>query len=148
MKLQIDPKRTIISCIFAAIFAAGIFFLAVHQSFLTWPWNFVPYLVIGVYIVLTTAFFILTLKSSYYILEKKSVIVRRFRKDLRYNFYDIIYIDQEKSEKKRMIYFFTRQGHTRYLTFDKEGLLYKVMLEKCPLMSKEDFEAKYPGVRF
>ena len=34
-----------------------------------------------------------------------------------------------------------------YLVFDKNGELYKTALEKCPLISKEEFCRRFPNIK-
>ena len=149
MKLKINPTRIIVSFIFASLFVGAALFGICYHMFLfeTWDWRQITIIVF--YVVSTIGFLLFALLSNYYILERKYVEVHRFKKVLVYSFSDIIYIEEEKSKKEKVIHFYTRQGHTRYLTFDQKGLLYKAMLEKCQnRLTKEEFYTKYPNVKF
>ena len=148
MKLYIPRYKTILTFLAAFIFLGAALFGICFWIFLDWPWDFRQPLIIGLWLLSSIVFLILSLTANYYVLNKKYIMVKRLGKELYYYFSDVVYIDEEKSEKKKMIHFFTRQGHTRYLTFDKEGLIYKTMLEKATnRISKEEFEKKYPDVR-
>lgn len=148
MKLEISIFRTTITFIITAIVAGAIMFGCCYQIFLTWPWDFVPYLLISLYLIGGIILYVCTIKFNYYILNKKYVTVRKYKKELVYYFSDIIYIDEEKSKKQKIIHFFTNKGHIRYLTFDKKGILYQAMLEKCSnRLTKEEFIEKFPNVK-
>ena len=56
--------------------------------------------------------------------------------------------EPEDGAKKKTVTFYTRQGHARYLIFDRKGLLYKVMIANCTnRLTKEEFHQKYPKVK-
>ncbi|MBR0295696.1 MAG: hypothetical protein IJQ67_07375 [Bacilli bacterium] len=148
MKLKISPLRTIVSFLLAFLFLGVALFFMCWTIFFDFPWDFRQPLIIGLWVVSGIVFLILSLTQNYYILSKKYVTVKRYTKELIYYFADVIYIDEEKSTKKKMIHFYTRQGHPRYLNFDRKGILYQTMLEKCEnRMSKEEFERTHPDVK-
>ena len=148
MKLKISPLRTIVSFLLAFLFLGVALFFMCWTIFFDFPWDFRQPLIIGLWVVSGIVFLILSLTQNYYILSKKYVTVKRYTKELIYYFADVIYIDEEKSMKKKMIHFYTRQGHPRYLNFDRKGILYQTMLEKCEnRMSKEEFERTHPDVK-
>ena len=148
MKLKISPLRTIVSFLLAFLFLGVALFFMCWTIFFDFPWDFRQPLIIGLWVVSGIVFLILSLTQNYYILSKKYVTVKRYTKELIYYFSDVIYIDEEKSMKKKMIHFYTRQGHPRYLNFDRKGILYQTMLEKCEnRMSKEEFERTHPDVK-
>ena len=87
--------------------------------------------------------------TSYYEIQRKYVIVHKGTKKLIYYYSDVVYIAEELSERKKMITFYTKQGHIRYLAFDRKGILYKTMLSNCKnRLDKEEFERNYPKVKF
>ena len=148
MKLKISISRTLVTFLVASLIAAGLIFGMCFSFFLKWPWEWQPYVIISLWLVSSIFFLVLTIKLNYYELTRKEVIVHRFKKQLIYRFSDVIYIDEEKSLKKKTVYFYTKFGHDRYLTFDREGLLYKAMLEKCTnRLTKEEFNKRYPNLK-
>ena len=148
MKLVVDRRRTILTFFIAFLIMGAVLFGICFWIFLDFPWDFRQPLIIGIWVISSIVFLVLSLTANYYELNKKYVLVKRLRKELIYYYSDVIYIDEEKSAKKKMVHFYTRQGHARYLNFDKDGILYKTMLERCTnRMSKEEFERKYPDVR-
>ena len=65
-----------------------------------------------------------------------------------YYYSDIVYIDIEKSKKKKTLIFVTNKGHVRYLVLDKEQILLDTLIEKCNnLLTLEKLKKKYPEVK-
>ena len=148
MKLKIRLFKLTLTFVFSMIVIGGLIFSIFFKDFITFPWGPLPYIVTIVWFLGAVIFYIISIKMNYYILHKKYVIVRKYNKELIYNFSEIIYIDERQSEKHKMICFVTNKLHTRYLTFDKEGLLYKTMLEKCSnRLDEETFKNKYPEIK-
>ena len=132
----------------SVVFVGVLVFIMFFNTFLTWPWDWKQLLIIGLWLVSGIALMIITPLNIYYEVNKKYVEVTKYGKKTVYNYADVVYIDEEKSEKKKVIHFFTNKGHARYITFDQKGLLYKTMLANCKnRLSKEDFEATYPNVK-
>ena len=118
------------------------------NTFLTLPWDWRQWTIIGFWAVSGIALIVITPLNIYYEINKRYVVVSKYGKKTTYNYSDVVYIDEEKSEKKKVVHFYTNKGHARYITFDQKGLLYKTMLANCKnRLSKEDFEANYPNVK-
>lgn len=149
MKVRVSIFRTLWALIIVSVLGAGLIFGLTFNLFLfTFPYDWRQYLIIGIWAILTIGLFLLTFLFSYYEVFKKYVMVHRGTKKLIYYYSDVVYIDEEKSERKKTITFYTRQGHTRYLMFDKHNVLYKTMLANCKnRLSKDEFERKYPQVK-
>lgn len=150
MKVRVSPWRLLSILLIVILVGAGITFGFTFNLFLKpikdWEWQ--PYVIIGIWLVISIFLIVAALTTSYYEVEKSYVVVHKGNKKLVYNYSDVVYIDEEQSEKKKTIAFYTRQGHARYLMFDKKGILYKVMLKNCKnRISKEEFEIKYPKVK-
>ncbi len=159
MKLRISSMRMTWTFIIAAILVAAIIFGIFFSYFWTWPWTsenidhpnswWVPYMLIAIWAALTIFFYILTLTSNYYLVSKSEVVSVRFRRKTHYRFDNIIYIDEKASKKRKMVCFFTKDGYRKYLTFDRKGKLYTIMIKNCKnLVSEEQFRNDYPNVKF
>lgn len=147
MKLKIRLLKLTITFIISMIVIGIMFFFIFFKNFTTLPWDYLPYTIIAIWILGAIIFYILTIKFNYYVLHKKYVVVKRYRKELVYNFSDVIYIDEVQSLKKKTIIFVTNKGHARYLIFDKENILYSVMLQKCNnRVSKEQLLQMFPKI--
>lgn len=147
MKLSIRLLKITVTFIISMIVVGVVFFFIFFKQFTTLPWDYLPYLLISIWVVGAVLFYIITIKSSYYVLHKKYVVFRKYGKELIYNFSDVLYIDEEKSLKKKTIIFVTNKGHTRYLIFDKKNVLFNVMIQKCNnRISKEQLLMKFPNV--
>ncbi len=149
MKVRISYKRLIWPLIAVTILAGLIIFGMTFYLFLfELPYDWRQYTIIGIYVAATIALFVAVKYTSSYEINKSYVIFNKGRKQLIYYYSDVVYIDEEKSEKRKLIHFYTRQGHARYLYFDEKNLLYKTMLQHCKnRLTKEEFERKYPNVR-
>lgn len=148
MKLKIGLFKTTITYIITMLVIGAIVFLTFFKEFVTFPWKPLPYILIIGWLLGAIVFYIITIKMNYYVLHKKYVSVFKYRKELVYNFSEIIYIDEEQSEKKKVICFVTNKLHTRYLNFDKDNILYPVMLKKCTnRLDKETFKLTYPEIK-
>ncbi len=157
MKLRISSWRMTWTFIIAALLVAAIIFGIFFSYFLSWPWSpanesqywWVPYLLISIWVVLTIVFYVLTLTSNYYMVSKTEIDQVRFRRHTHYRLENVIYIDKEKSKKRKMVCFFTKDGYKKYLTFDRKGKIYDIMIKNCHnLMSEEEFRNLYPNVKF
>lgn len=105
-------------------------------------------ILISIFVIVTALMLIMSLKRNFYVIENKYIVAVRSFKNMYYHYNDVVYIDKEQSEKKKVLCFCTNKGHARYLPFDAKGEIYKVMIKKCNnLLSKEDFKAKYPNVK-
>ena len=65
-------------------------------------------------------------------------------KVIEYTYSNIIYIDEEFSLKNKMMRFFTKDGREHLLVFDKNREIYETALKKCTLISKEEFQRRFP----
>lgn len=149
MKVWVPLYRFIPSLLFLIILGgAAVFGMSFTLFLFEFPYDWRQYTLIGVWVALSIALIIGTKLSSYYVVYKKYVEVQKGFKKLIYYYADVVYIDEEKSEKKKNIHFYTRQGHCRYLIFDKKGFLYQTMLTHCKnRLTKEEFESSYPQVK-
>ena len=149
MKVRISLKR-LIGPLIAIIFIGGliIFGLTFYLFIFQFPYDWKQYTIIALYVAGSITLIIAVRFSTSYEVNKTYVTFNKGRTQLIYYYSDVVYIDEEKSEKKKLIHFYTRQGHCRYLYFDEKDLLYKTMLVNCKnRLSKEEFEEKYPQVK-
>ena len=148
MKVKVDIKRTIGLFIIVDLIFAALLFLSCINLFLFTKFGVIQILVILVYVGVSILMLVLSLKRNFYVIESKYLVVVRSFKEMYYHYSDVVYIDKEKSEKKKVLCFVTNKGHARYLPFDAKGEIYKVMLKRCNnLLSKEDFEKRFPNVK-
>lgn len=148
MKLFISPLKIILTFLISSLVAAFLLFGLFYKSFLTWPWDIIPYCVIAIWLALSIIYLILSLKANYYVLEDKYVCVHRFKKEMYYYFKDVVYIDEIYSKKHKTIRFVTNRGDIRYLTFDKENKLYPIFLKKCKnILNYDELMIKYPNLK-
>lgn len=150
MKVKVSFIRLLPAVLTIIILGAGLIFGMTFNLFLfTFPYDWRQYTIIGVWLALSITLVVLTISTSYYDIQRKYVIVHKGTKKLIYYYSDVVYIAEDISERKKIINFYTKQGHTRYLVFDRKGILYKTMLANCKnRLDKEEFEKRYPKVKF
>ena len=68
-------------------------------------------------------------------------------KAFQYYFSEIIYVDEKWSEKHKTVLFYQKDGRSRFLAFDKNGEIYQAILERSPLLSREEFIQRFPNVK-
>ena len=148
MKVPVDRKRTIITFIIADIIFAVLIFLSCFYLFVFQKWNAIQIIVIGIFVFVSIFMLVLSLTRNFYVIESKYLVVVKAHKEMVYNYSDVVYIDKEQTEKKRVLCFATNKGHVRYLPFDKHGEIYTTFLKKCHnLLEKEEFQRRYPNIK-
>ena len=148
MKLPVDRKRTIITFIIADLVFAALLFGSCFNLFLFQKWTAVQIVIIALFVFVSVFMLVLSLTRNFYVVESKYLVVVRAYKETIYNYSDVVYIDKEQSEKKKVLSFCMSNGQTRYLPFDKHGEIYTTFLKKCHnLLPKEEFVEKYPKVK-
>ena len=148
MKLPVDRKRTILIFVIADLVFAALLFASCFRLFLFQKWNIAQILIIALYVVISVFMLVLSLTRNFYVIESKYLVVVKGNKEMVYNYSDVVYIDKEQTEKKKVLTFCTNKGHVIYLPFDKHGEIYTAFQKKCHnLLDKETFNRQYPNVK-
>ena len=143
-KLRVNPWRIIGIFAIAFLIFEAIFYVSFQGvNGKLWPLDKSFYFYTPALIVASIIFCVLSLTQTYYEIQGAIFIHSKMGKVVEYNFSNIVYIDQEFSEKKKMFRFFTRDGQEHLLVFDKNAELYQTALRKCTLISKEEFERRF-----
>lgn len=133
------------------------FILLLALEFLLWsifgsrPWlpesiNLIKeaiYIPCGIGVILVAL--IIYILKIYYVIEEEQ-IVRYGSKIKNYRFKNIVYLDEVYSHKHVDIKFYSNNGYWVYLTDTRHHDLIKIIKEKSPLLSLDDFKTKYPKV--
>lgn len=84
--------------------------------------------------------------QNYYVLLKDGIVHHKWIKEDKYNFSDIIYIDEEYTEKHKTMLFYNKKGKPIYLVLDKDEKIFKEIKNRSKnLISKEEFYIKFPN---
>ena len=143
-KLRVNPWRIIGIFAIAFLIFEAIFYVSFQGvNGKLWPLDKSFYFYTPALIVASIIFCVLSLTQTYYEIQGAIFIHSKMGKVVEYNFSNIVYVDQEFSEKKKMFRFFTRDGQEHLLVFDKNAELYQTALRKCTLISKEEFERRF-----
>ena len=142
-----NMKKTLFYFFLISVLALFLFYLTIDGSF-TFPFPTKDYIFFAGWLAITLVYFFITLKMSYYRLEKKGLYQKRMTKEYFYDYKEIIYIDEEWSRKNKILLFVTNRGHAIYLILDKKQTLLDEMLKRCPnLVSKDETKARFPNVK-
>ena len=147
MKVRIPASKILIMWAIVFVAFAGLIFLFSFNLFLK-EWDFKQPLIICAYTIAMIVILVVSLNTQYYEINKKDITEAKFGKKYTYFFSDMIYIDEEQSVKSKTLCFVTKQGHVKYLSFDKEGKIYEAAINKCQhLISREELERRFPGIK-
>ena len=147
MKLKIAPLRVIVYWLIVLVVFYAIILLSFSSIFFT-KWGALQIIITSGYFVLMLMILIFALNGYYYIIEKDRLVVKKFNKVLFFPYKDIVYIDEEESLKSKIVTFITNKGDVIYLNFDKKGILFETLVNKCKnVTSKEEAKRKYPKAK-
>lgn len=145
-KLKISSKRIII--IFAILFVVfEVIFYVSFQNKQFWPLEESFYIYTPAILVVTVIFCVISITQTYYKVDKLKITHVKMGKEFEFYFKDIIYIDEEWSKKHKMLLFYTSDGKSKFLTFDKNGVIFEYALQYSRLISKEEFKMRFPNVK-
>lgn len=154
MKLKPKPWRLIwrflllLLVIIVVIFASSLSLFIDFKTGQFIPWDFRQYLIIALMVGIGVVAFIPAITSYWYKIEDKFFIVHKYGKEIEYSYENIIFVNEEVHEKKKMVHFYHKQVKMVYLLTDKDDVLYKTLLKKCKnLLSKEEFYSAHPEER-
>ena len=147
-KLKVNPCR-IIGVYAGAFLLFEVIFYASFQGvkLKLFPPDKSFYFYTPALLIATAIFCILSLTQTYYEIKGATFIHSKMGRVVEYSFSNIIYIDEEFSEKKKLFRFFTREGKEHLLLFDKNGELYQTALKKCNTITLEEFERRFPNIK-
>ena len=147
MKVRIAATKILVMWLIIFVVFAGLIFLFSFNLFLK-EWDFKQPLIISLYSLVMVVILVVSLITQYYEINKRDITEAKFGKKYTYFYSDIIYIDEAQSVKSKTLCFVTKQGHVKYLTFDKEGKIYEAAMNRCKsLISREELERRFPGIK-
>jgi len=145
-KLKINPWRIIKIFLVAYLVFEVIFYFSFQgANGRFWPLDKSFHFYTPILFVATGIFCYMSITQTYYEIQGPVFIHSKMGKVVEYSFANIIYIDEEFSEKKKMMRFFTRDGREHLLVFDRNAVIYNTALKKCPLISLEEFQRRFPN---
>ncbi len=145
-KLRINPWRIIFIFIGLFLIIEFLFYLTFQFSAsdpVWWPLNISFFFYTPVLLGVTILFCVLSITQTFYIVEKSRIVHVKMGKAYEYYFNNIVYIDEEYSKKHKMLLFYTKDGKEYMLAFDKNAVIFEKCLERCNLISREEFIARY-----
>lgn len=133
----------------AMFFSLFFNFSAENGSISIYPWGPTHYVYVIVLSVSIIGVYIFSVVSYYYVIEDKYFVVKKFGREIEFNYDNIEFIDFAQSEKKRQVIFYSTKGKMRFLLGDKEGKLLETLRKKCPnTLTVSEFRSKHPEERY
>ena len=147
--LKVAPGKIIKIFVIAFFVFEIIFFLSFQGSKngQLWPLDSSFYYYTPCLLVASAIFCYISITQTFYQIDGAIFLHSKMGKIVDYTFANIVYVDEEFSESKKMIRFFTKDGKEHLLMFDRKGKLYETILEKSPLLTKEEFERRFPNIK-
>ena len=147
-KLTVNPWRIIKIFLIAYLVFEVVFYVSFQgANGKFWPFDNSFYYYTPLLFVASAIFCYISITQTYYEINGPVFIHSKMGKTYEYAFNNIVYIDQEFSEKKKLFKFYTKDGKEHLLLFDKKGILYETALKKCPLISEEEFLRRFPNIK-
>lgn len=146
---HVAPGRIIKIFLIAFLVFEIIFYFSFQGSKTNslWPLDRSFYFYTPALLVATGIFCYISITQTFYQIDGAIFLHSKMGKIVDYTFSNIIYVDEEFSTSKKLMRFFTKDGKEHLLLFDRNGVIYKTILEKSPLISKEEFERRFPNIK-
>jgi len=145
-KLKISSKRIVGIFILLFIVFEAIFYFSFQRDHL-WPLDVSFYFYTPALLLSSVFFCYISITKTYYIIDKQKIQHFKMGKQYEYRWSEIIYIEQEWSKKHKMLLFYLEDGHSRYLAFDKKGVIWEYAMKYAHLISNEEFRERFPKVK-
>lgn len=145
MIVHLPPLKMILLYGGMLVVFEAIFFLSITLGNLAATGQIgIPFMIYTPFLlILSIVLCVLTLKKTYYIINDKEIVHVRMGSETSYTWKHIIYVDEEWSKKHKTLLFYLEDGKERFLSFDKDHLVYDYALEYGSLISSEEFRRRY-----
>lgn len=148
MKVWPSIQKTLLLALVIFLFSAGIVFTSCINLFLSKVWDYRQWLIIGVFLASSLLILIFSLRTYFYVIEKRELVVVKFKRELIYPYSEIIYIDQNQKRKNSTITIVMKSGQTIYLIPDKKNQVYESLQKNCEhILAKEEVINKFPRIK-
>jgi uncharacterized membrane protein YcjF (UPF0283 family) len=148
MKIWPSFQKTLLLALVIFLFSAVIVFTSCINLFLFEEWDYRQWLIIGVFLASSILILIFSLRTYFYVIEKRELIVIKFKRELVYPYSEIIYIDQNQKRKRSTITIVMKSGQIIYLIPDNKNQVYESLQKNCDdLLDKQEVMNKFPRIK-
>ncbi|HKM10292.1 MAG: hypothetical protein PHI75_02590 [Bacilli bacterium] len=148
MKVWPSFQKTLLLALVIFLFSAVIVFTSCINLFLFEEWDYRQWLIIGVFLASSILILIFSLRTYFYVIEKRELIVIKFKRELVYPYSEIIYIDQNQKRKRSTITIVMKSGQIIYLIPDNKNQVYESLQKNCDdLLDKQEVMNKFPRIK-
>jgi len=145
MKLKPRIARTVIPYLILYLLINVVTYFPIG---FTWPPTTFHYISLALWTIAFSIFIYLGVRYNSYEIHKNHLVHLKGKTRLNYNYASILYIDEQYTKKHKTLLFYTDRGDSRFLVLDKDELLLSKTLERCKnLISKEEYQTKFPRVK-
>lgn len=148
MKVWPSFQKTLLLALVIFLFSAVIVFTSCINLFLFEEWDYRQWLIIGVFLASSILILIFSLRTYFYVIEKRELIVIKFKRELVYPYSEIIYIDQNQKRKRSTITIVMKSGQIIYLIPDNKNQVYESLQKNCDdLLDKQEVMNTFPRIK-
>ena len=148
MKVWPSFQKTLLLALVIFLFSAVIVFTSCINLFLFEEWDYRQWLIIGVFLASSILILIFSLRTYFYVIKKRELIVIKFKRELVYPYSEIIYIDQNQKRKRSTITIVMKSGQIIYLIPDNKNQVYESLQKNCDdLLDKQEVMNKFPRIK-
>lgn len=149
MKIKPSLLKITLLYLIGLLILSAIIFVCFINLFLFTAWGPTQYIVISGFSLIFIFCYLVAITRFYYIVENDYVAVVKFSKEYRYLYNEILYVSDEKDDKKLTVSFYHQKHGYVYLLKDRNNVIGKELLKKCPDAEKDlaTFKHKFPNVK-
>ncbi len=148
MKVKMPLLKMSLIFLGCFLFTGVSLFFIMFNIFVFQTWTALQPTIIAIFVIAWIILYFLSIKNSYYIVNKSDFEVHKLGKTVVISYSDILYVDEELSNKKKTICLYTTKKDKIYLPFDKNKELYKAILKYSKnRINKESFNQSYPNIK-
>ena len=147
MKLKPSAIRLFLYFIITSLILLFAIISMCFTIFFFQQWNYQQWIILIFWFLLSVVFLILLLKNYYYTIEQNYFSLTRFKKEICYEYKDILYIDVQYSMNHSSILLILKRGEVKYFVKDKENKLLNILIEKCQnVIDKQSVIVMFPNL--
>jgi len=139
MKLRPDIRKLIFNFLIWTLIIGALFFVAFIKIFVYTEWGYAQWIIIGVFLGLIVLLFIAMYFTTYYIIDKHEFKYLCLGKEMTFEYQKIHYIEAKRGKDSKTLGIYLSPTDVKYLTNDKNGVLYETLMDKCPELYDSSF---------
>lgn len=137
-KIRPSLKKVSLNFLLWDVILAAIIFLCLLNVFVFRAWDYVQWIIIGGYLLASIILYFVMYKTTYYVIDKKSFSYFCLGKESVFSYQNIRFVEAKQGKKSGTLGLYLTPTYVRYLTADKDGILYDTLMKKCNQQNDEN----------